>query len=275
MLQSRQNTLPLSEEVPQLEILPQAVVAFGRDLSRGESLPLHQHRRAQLVYASSGVMAVSTNFAAYVVPPQRAVWMPGGREHRIDARSDVAMRTLYFDPEFDPDITNGLPTDVCVLRVSPLLRELILAAVAEGPHCPPNSPQSRLMAVIIDQLRTPMENTLTLPMPTEARLLRLARMLIEDPGDRRSLGEWASELGTSKRTLGRLFVSQTGLSFQAWRQQRRLLRALELLASGDSVTSVALELGYENTSAFIAMFRRSFGTTPRQYLKNDTLNDGN
>lgn len=266
MLQSRQNTIPLSKELPLIETLPQTVVTFARDLAQGESLPLHHHRRAQLVYASSGVMTVSTLSAAYVVPPQRAVWMPGEIDHRIDARSDVAMRTLYFDPEFDRAVAAKLPTDVCVLRISPLLRELILAAVAEGPYCPADSPQSRLMSVIIDQLCTSSVSTLALPMPTEPRLMRLAEMLIANPADARSLEDWAREIGTSKRTLGRLFTEQTGMPFRAWRQQRRLLRALELLATGANVTSVALELGYENASAFIAMFRRSFGTTPKRYL---------
>jgi len=267
----RQTTIELSEEVPRLEVLPQPVVAFGRDLARGESLPLHHHRRAQLVYASAGVMTVSTELAAYVVPPQRAVWMPGGVDHRIDARSDVAMRTLYFDPDLDTELPQRLPRDVCVLRVSPLLRELILAAVAQGPHCLPGSPQARLMSVIVDQLDAPSVAAFALPMPTEPRLLRLTQMLIANPGDSRSLDEWAREVGTSKRTLGRLFSEQTGMSFRAWRQQRRLLRALELLATGESVTSVALELGYENVSAFIAMFRRNFGTTPRQYLKEEPV----
>ncbi len=259
-------TVPLSKDVPLLENLPQTVVTFARDLAQGESLPLHYHRRAQLIYASSGVMTVSTRVAAYVVPPQRAVWMPGGIEHRIEARSDVAMRTLYFDPEIDLNVAAMLPTDVCVLRASPLLRELILAAVSEGPYCPPGGPQARLMSVIIDQLCMSSVSTLALPMPAEPRLLRLAEMLIANPADARSLGEWAREVGTSKRTLGRLFTAQTGMSFRAWRQQRRLLRALELLATGDNVTVVAFELGYESASAFIAMFRRSFGTTPKRYL---------
>lgn len=267
MSQFRQIEVPLSDDLPRLETLPQPVIAFGRELARGDSLPLHQHRRAQLVYASSGVMTVSTRAAAYVVPPQRAVWMPGGIEHRIEARSDVAMRGLYFDMDLAPDITAALPTEVCVLQVSPLLRESILAAIADGPNCPPNSPQSRIMSVIIDQLCKPLVSTLALPMPSEPRLHRIARMLIADPADSRSLGDWANVVGVSERTLSRLFMAQTGMSFRAWRQQRRLLRALELLATGEAVTAVALELGYESASAFIAMFRRCFGTTPRQYLR--------
>ena len=207
-------------------------------------------------------MTVTTRAAAYVVPPQRAVWMPGSVDHRIDARSAVAMRTLYVEP----GAAAGLPMEVCVLQVTPLLRELIVTAVAAGPSYEPSSPQSRVMSVILDQIGTQPVASLALAMPTDPRLLRVAQSLIANPADSRDLGEWARAVGASKRTLGRLFTAQTRMSFQAWRQQRRLLRALELLATGDNVTTIALELGYDNTSAFIAMFRRCLGTTPTRYL---------
>ncbi len=262
MPRSRQNVVPISGDLSRLEALPQAVVAHGRELAAGETLPFHRHRRAQLVYASSGVMSVTTRSAAYVVPPQRAVWMPGGVEHRIDARSPVAMRTLYVESEATAD----LPASVCVLQITPLLRELIVTAVAAGPAYEPDSASSRIMSVILDQIGSQPVASLALPMPTDPRLLRVAQSLIENPADSRDLEKWARSVGASKRTLGRLFTAQTGMSFQAWRQQRRLLRALELLATGDSVTTIALELGYDNTSAFIAMFRRCLGTTPTRYL---------
>ena len=252
----------LNKQVERLETLAQPVVAYGRELAAGEVLPMHHHRRAQLVYAGRGIMAVTTDAAAFVVPPQRAVWMPAGVDHRIEARNPVSMRTLYIEPAARAD----LPDRVCVLQVSPLLRELILAAVAAGPAYEADSAQARVAAVILDQIGTMPVASLALPMPSDARLLRLARALIADPGDTRSLASWASEVGASERTLGRLFKQQTGMSFGAWRQQRRLLRALELLATGCSVTSIALELGYDNTSAFIAMFRRCLGTTPARYL---------
>lgn len=263
MPRSRQTVVPISGELGQLEALPQSVVAHGRELAAGETLPFHCHRRAQLVYASSGVMTVTTRSAAYVVPPQRAVWVPGGVEHRIDARSAVAMRTLYVES----GAVAKLPGKVCVLQVTPLLRELIVTAVAAGPSFEPDSPASRIMPVILDQIGTQPVASLALPMPTDPRLLRVAQSLIANPADSRDLGAWARAVGASKRTLGRLFTAQTGMSFQAWRQQRRLLRALELLATGDKVTTIALELGYDNTSAFIAMFRRCLGTTPTRYLK--------
>ena len=173
------------------------------------------------------------------------------------------MRTLYIRP----DEVGGLPDEVCVLQVTPLLRELIVAAVAEGPRYEPDSPQSRIMAVIVDQIGTQNVASLALPLPTDPRLHRITQALISNPADGRSLGEWAHAVGASKRTIGRLFNAQTGMSFQTWRQQRRLLRALELLAMGEHVTAVALELGYDNTSAFIAMFRRYLGTTPKRYYQ--------
>lgn len=262
MSRIRQSLTPLDIKVSRYEDLPQAVVAYGRDLVAGEVLPFHRHRRAQLVYASSGVMMVTTTSAAYVVPPERAVWMPAGVMHRIDARSDVAMRSLYIEISEVMD----LPTEVCVLQVAPLLRELVVAAVAAGTKYEPDSPQSRLMAVILDQIRVQPVASLALPMPKDPRLRSIAQFLIANPADQRGLEEWAKEVGASKRTISRLFPAQTGMSFRSWRQQRRLFRALELLASGYNVTAAALELGYENTSSFISMFRRCLGTTPARYL---------
>lgn len=263
MPQIRHNIAPLNKKLDQLEALSQPVVAYGRELAAGEILPLHRHRRAQFVYAGRGVMSVTTASAAFVVPPQRAVWMPAGVGHRIEARSVVAMRTLYIEPL----VSTELPANVCVLQVTPLLRELIIAAVAAGPVYAPDGAQSRIVSVILDQIATLPTASLALPMPTDARLLRVTQALVAEPGDTRSLARWAAQAGASERTLGRLFKQQTGMSFGAWRQQRRLLQAMELLATGSSVTAVALELGYDNTSAFIAMFRRCLGTTPARYFK--------
>ncbi len=262
MPQTRQPYAAISAELTRLEELPQPVIAYGRELKSGQVLPFHSHRRAQLVYASEGIMTVTTKSASYVVPPQRSVWMPADVQHRIDARSNVAMRTLYIDPQ----LVKALPDEACILQITPLLRELIVAVVAAGPVYGPDSPESRIMSVILDQIKTMPVVSLALPLPTDTRLLRITKLLIENAADKRDLEQWSREVGASKRTLSRLFTAQTGMSFREWRQQRRLLRAVELLAAGESVTGIALELGYDNTSAFIAMFRRCLGTTPARYF---------
>ncbi|MCG8544128.1 MAG: AraC family transcriptional regulator, partial [Alphaproteobacteria bacterium] len=144
--------------------------------------------------------------------------------------------------------------------------ELLLAAVAQSQPYRPNGPEDRLMSVILDQIRVLPVAPLALPMPSDRRLRRVAEGLLANPADSRGLDDWAAEVGASARTLARLSRRELAMSFRAWRQQLRLLRALESLAAGDAVTTVALDLGYDSPSAFIAMFRRNLGTTPTRYF---------
>ena len=246
-----------------LETLPHPVVAMARDFPNGYRIEPHVHDRAQLAYASDGVMRLGTTAGTFVVPPARAVWIPAGTEHWITALGALALRTLYIKPGAAPD----LPVACRVVAVAPLLRELILAAMAAPQADPPDGPQARLMAVILDRIRALPAAPLHLPMPRDRRIKPMAEALRDDPADRRSLADWAKTVGASERTLARLFVSQTGLSTGAWRAQARLLKALELLAGGATVTAVALDVGYDSPSAFIAMFRRALGVSPRRYFE--------
>ena len=239
------------------------ILSYFRELHEGEHIPFHLHQRAQLVYANSEVMSVTTGSACYVIPPQRAVLMPAGVEHRIDTIRTLSMQSLYIQPS----LIKAFPAEPCVVQITPLLRELIASAVASGNDYLIDSPAARLMQVILDQILFQPVLSLSLPLPTDQRLARITKALVKNPADTRSLNDWADYAGASKRTINRLFAQQTGMSFQSWRQQLKLQRSLELLAVGESVTRVALELGYESSSAFIAMFKRCLGTTPTQYLK--------
>jgi len=173
------------------------------------------------------------------------------------------MRTLYFAPI----LTESVPTDCCVLNISPLLRELILHIVSLGMLDRRVPEHARLIGVVLDQLRALDTVPLQLPMPRDRRASMVAKALESNPGDTSSLEQLARESGATKRTIERLFNSETGLTFGRWRQQLVLLHALKLLAAGESVTSVSLELGYESTSAFISMFKRALGSTPRRYYE--------
>ncbi len=125
-----------------------------------------------------------------------------------------------------------------------------------------------LAQVILNEIRTLPAENLGLPMPDDPRLLRIANALAATPADDRDLDAWASWASVSTRTLSRRFVAETGFTFTAWRQRARLLRALEMLAENIPVTTVALDLGYDSISAFIALFRRTFGVTPGEYVRN-------
>lgn len=103
-------------------------------------------------------------------------------------------------------------------------------------------------------------------MPQDPRLHRLATSLLANPGDKSTLGEWAVRIGMSERSMTRLLLEEIGLSFGRWRRQLHVILSLQRLANGESVQSVALDLGYENASGFITMFRKAMGQPPARYL---------
>jgi AraC-like DNA-binding protein len=238
------------------------IAALAIDYPTGHRVVPHQHGRAQLVFASSGVMRVSAKTGIWVVPPQRAVWIPARVEHAIELRSAVSMRTLYFSGNVVPH----LPKSCAVVNVSPLLRELVLRAMSFEPKRRLNERQKRLAAVLLDEIHELPVAPLYLPSPRDERLTRLMDRLAADPGNVSTLEDWGREVGASARTLARLFAAETGMSFRRWREQLRLIVAIERLAAGEPVTSLAMDLGYESTSAFISMFRRNLGTSPGRYF---------
>lgn len=240
-----------------------AITTFTRDYAAGQVVTPHLHRRDQLVFAARGVMTVRAKAGAWVVPTNRAVWIPAGIRHGISMCGAVAMRTLYFDAR----LAKGLPRACAVVNVPPLLRELILHACGSGSlrlHIPR---QRHLIAVILDQLETIRTIPLRLPNPTDPRALRVTRALMEPAAAAQPLGRICALAGASKRTVERLFQREVAMSVGKWRQQFRLLRAMQLLAQGAKVTHAALEAGYSTPSAFISMFRRTLGSTPAAYFR--------
>jgi len=247
-----------------LESIPRAVVWRVRNYENGLVVESHHHRRAQLLFASKGVMTVETKQGIWVVPPKRAVWIPPFMDHAVSSRGHLNMRSLYFDPA----VVKNLPTTCMVVTVSPLFRELSLAAASLPPLYDENGADGRVISVLIDQLQTISTTPLHLPTSTDPRLQPIISALSRNPSDSRDLGAWAREVGASERTLSRLFSSQTGMTFRQWRQQVKLLEALGHLANGEQVAGVAIDLGYESQSAFIAMFKKALGTTPGKYFSN-------
>jgi AraC-like DNA-binding protein/quercetin dioxygenase-like cupin family protein len=229
----------------------------------GHIIPEHFHPEDQLVFASKGVMTVRTKQGLWVVPPLRAVWIPAGTPHSVAMSGPVSMRTLYLLPR----LVRTLPQKCFVMNVSSLLRELILHA-CRFPKLNKTVPvQRRIMEIIVDQLEAAHSIPLQLPHPTDSRAMRVAQRLLAGPGEQWTLETLCEDCGASKRTIERLFLAETGLTFTRWRQQLRLLHAMQLLASGEKVSGAALDAGYSSPSAFISMFKRQLGTTPIRYFE--------
>jgi AraC-like DNA-binding protein len=238
-----------------------AVAAMPKDFAAGFEILPHRHARAQLIHATAGTMRVSTEDGVWVVPPQRALWVPGGVTHGIVMLSDTTMRTLYVRG----DAAAAMPTVCRVLSVSPLLRELIVRATELPVQYDESGPAGHVVALILSELQGLQSLPLQLPMPRDPRLRGLCTTLLDATGDQRPLEAWARSINVSARTLARRFQNETGLSFGAWRQQARVLEAMGRLGGGEPVTQVALDLGYESVSAFSAMFHRATGAPPSQF----------
>ncbi len=207
-----------------------AVRVLATDYPKGNLIPPHRHDWAQLIYARAGVMTVSTAAGAWVVPPQRAVWMPALLEHAIRCATRLSMRTIYIDA----GARHGLPAACGVVSVTPLLRELVLASV-EAPGGGPR--RELLVGLLLEEIRAAPLAPLHLPEPLDPRLKRITAALGADPGDPRTLAAWGKVVGASVRTLSRRFLAETGMTFRQWQRQARLLAALVRLAQREPVTS--------------------------------------
>ncbi len=255
------KSIPLDPK-EDLANIPRPIVARAYEYPSGHLIPSHRHRRSQLLYASSGVMTVTTHSGIWVVPPFQAVWIPALTDHEIRVSGPLSMRTLYIDPNF----FSGPGESCCVINVSPLLKQLILQAVRLPQLYPLKGPEERLLGVLLDQIKDMKINPLELPIPGDGRLRKIYRHLARNPENNRTLEDWGRMVGATGRTLARHFRLETGMSFGQWRQQIRILEALRRLGLKEPVTTVAIELGYDSPSAFISMFKKALGKTPGRYF---------
>jgi AraC-like DNA-binding protein len=255
--------LPVRSILTGFDRLDSPVTALASDYPSGGATPRHQHPTVQLIHAVHGVMVVSTDQGQWVVPPTRGLWMPARTDHWIRMVGNVKMRTAFIQPGAAPD----LPTQCTVLGISPLLRELILAAVEIRVPYETHSRDGRLMRLLIDEVIHMPTLPLHLPQPSDPRLRHICDALCQALDDNTTLADWALKVGVDTKTIHRLFVRETGMSFSQWRQQARLLAALEQLAAGARIVDIALELGYASPTAFATMFRRQFGVPPSAYFR--------
>lgn len=252
--------------VGQLDATPRAVAAsrFSAQLGDIDQAYRHSHRKAQLLYCAKGALTCEVDAAILIVPAQTAVWIPGGLPHKAFGTGNVECCSLLIEPDAHPDLLPRCAT----LAVSPLLRELIYAAVALPALDDVDVRNGRLLMLFLDELVRATPENLALPMPSDERLRHLVAALLKAPGDATSPLDWASRLGMSERSLRRLFQDQLGMRLSRWRHQLHVVVAIRHLMAGDSVQTIAMDLGYDNASSFITMFKNIMGKPPVRFLND-------
>jgi AraC-like DNA-binding protein len=247
-----------------LDGAPRPVAAQAVTNEDGHSIPLHIHRRGQLLHAISGIMRVETAESAWIISPARALWIPPELAHATSMRGRVEIRTLYIDAAH----CGSLPRQATLMEISKLLRELILAALEEPANYRDDSRGGYIAQLILAELGRLQQQTVKVPMPRDARALRVAQALLDHSALDIDLDGWAERAGASRRTLARLFRHETGLSFAEWRARLRAVDGMARLANGMSVAEAAASVGYASPSAFSAMVRRSLGKPLRHLLRS-------
>lgn len=222
----------------------------------------HSHERSQLSYALTGVMSVVTDTSSFVLPPNRAIWLPAGTRHEVSCRGPVTLNVLYVDPDLP-----GQPRHCRVFDVSPLVRALIDEVITFEHAYDEQGREGRIVSLLLDEVGRMPDIALSAPTPQDRRLRRVCDMIIADPADRRDLDDFAKIAGMGRRTFTRAFRHQTGMGFAMWRQQVRLMAAISLLGEGQSITNIAYDVGYESASSFTAMFHRVLGVPPSHYAR--------
>ena len=250
-----------------IESTDDPVLALSSEYPDGHRVALHQHSRSQLLYAFSGVVMVATASGRWMVPPEHAIWLPAGVEHSVEMLGDVEMRSGYVRP----DERGGLPRQLRVVAITDLARSLIAAATGLPAAQSHTERASLVHGLLLHEIPNLPERPLALPFPRDPRLAALCREFLRQPRARATIDQWAKVAGMSRRSFTQAFRRETGLGLATWRQQACLFAALPRLAEGESVTSVALDLGYDSVSAFTTMFRRMLGKPPRVWLSMTRL----
>lgn len=246
-----------ADDVFSPDALGQPVVGIAADLRHHDS-GIHQHHMGQLLFAQRGCIRITLTNQLCMLPPTRVAWIPPLTPHRAEMMETVDYRSIYLDTRQ----IGGLPGSVQVLEVTPLLRAVLeRIALARFDTNWQEGPAAHLVAVCLDEIHAARREPTLLPLPVDSRLSRVSLHELPPP-----LVILATQVGASERTISRIFRRETGLGYQQWRQQWRLIKAIELLARGERTTRVASTLGFTSDSAFVAFFRKMTGFSPRAYL---------
>lgn len=243
------------------------VIILRVDYPAGHQIAPHRHRRDQLLFGVCGIVIVTTPTGTWVMPPQRGMWLPSGLEHRVQIPVMAQTYSLYFEP-------GAVGATQCqVVGITPFMRSLIEQAAKAASEDDTADRKSALMTLMQLEVQRLPHLPLSLPLPAHPALAAWCRSFLVNPSIHATIDDFSGALGINRRTFTRLFRRETGLTFMAWRQQACILVALPRLAAGEAVTSVAMDLGYDNPAAFTSMFRRSLGAPPNAYLKQNESQD--
>jgi AraC-like DNA-binding protein/quercetin dioxygenase-like cupin family protein len=227
----------------------------------GEVSDWHKHEFGQLVSAQRGSLLIGTRRRVLILTPAMAIWIPPYAEHWSQSNANNEM--LYVD--VDRSDAEGLGADCRIIAMTPLLTELMQATLPTARKKKSGAHQTAIDTLLQEEVCAAPDVPLSIILPSDRRLAGLARQAFENPGAFVSVVDWLGSAAASRKTIERIFVSETGMTPSQWLRHARLMHAIIRLAAGEKVGTVALDVGYESPSAFSFMFRQTVGKSPREF----------
>lgn len=256
--------MPRNVALASVDAADRALIVIAHEYLDGTLVRSHRHRRGQLIFGATGFLVLTTPKGRWVMPPQQGMWIPPHTLHEVQMVGAVTTQSVYLRPEMALE----MPRNCQVVGISPFVRGLIDKALDLPLDYEANSHAGALMMLLRYELQRLPELPLSLPLPMSRALADACRAFLLKPNATDTIDRWAGALGMSRRAFTRGFRRETGLSFVEWRQQACLMTALPRLLAKESITTVALDLGYENPAAFTTMFKRLLGVAPRAYIQS-------
>ena len=228
------------------------ITAKVEQMAKGYIDKCHQHPWHQITFPFEGILQTKVADSQFVIPHSGMLFIPANTPHESFVVTNTKFIGIYLNPQFH----NHFPLKAKAISVTPFLRELVLHIN----HSVSNSivsedELSKLVVVLIDQISSGESYEMKLLLPSDRRLMIIFKALMAEPQQDTKLSDWAKQVGTSKRTLSRLFTKELGMTFPLWRQHLRLVSSLNLLETNLSVQEIAFKVGYNADSSFIFAFK--------------------
>lgn len=219
----------------------------------------HAHPEHVVFWPERGTAVVEVEGSRRSLTVGRGLWVPAGTRHTAGREPSTTLAALHLLPE----AWEGPAREVRPVTVNAALRELLIHLAETGM---PRQQRLRAQRVCLELIADEPSPVIELPLPRAERIAPIARAIMTDPSDDRSIEDWAWVTSASARTLARDFRAETGMTFSQWRTAARMSAAVRMLGDGVPVGVVARRVGYATISAFSAAFHRVMGRPPHHFL---------
>lgn len=229
----------------------------------------HAHSRHQLLYSFRGTVHLEVAQTRFLLPPQRAAWIPAGILHRTHL-NQVSCGSVFFSS----DMLSSPPEQVRIIAASPVVREMILYAMRWPVHRRhPDALADNYFQTLalLCQEWVLEEMPFWLPHSSHPQIGK-AINYIQTHLATATIGAASRAAAMSERTFRRQFAHETNMNWRQFLLHSRLLHAMHLLSQpGSRVTEVAAEVGFSSLSAFAKAFTQFTGEAPSAYRARISL----